>query len=70
VDAADDAALAEITARGLSVVVWTVNDSGSIRRLLEFGVAAIITDFPERAVSLRNQAVGTRRPSPASPDRT
>ncbi|WP_046180862.1 glycerophosphodiester phosphodiesterase [Domibacillus tundrae] len=34
--------------------IWTVNDPGEIAKLAEAGVAAIITDFPERALTIRN----------------
>ncbi|MCM3569925.1 glycerophosphodiester phosphodiesterase [Neobacillus mesonae] len=37
------------------VRVWTVNDPDQIGRLLELQVNAIITDFPERAIALRNK---------------
>ena len=33
--------------------IWTVNDEAEIQFLLDLGVAAIITDFPERALKLR-----------------
>ena len=33
--------------------VWTANNDMKIKRLLELGVAAIITDYPERALKLR-----------------
>ncbi len=35
------------------VHVWTVNDEGSMSRLFEFGVNGIFTDFPDRALRLR-----------------
>lgn len=40
-------------AEGLRVVVWTVNDEADMRRLVEWGVDGIITDYPDRAVKLR-----------------
>ena len=33
--------------------VWTVNDEDDINRLIQLGVEAIITDFPETAVKQR-----------------
>jgi glycerophosphoryl diester phosphodiesterase len=42
---------------GLPVQVWTVNREDDIVRLLDWGVHAVLTDFPDRAV----RVVGTRR---------
>ncbi len=33
--------------RGVEVDVWTVNDPGEMRRLLDFGASGIMTDHPE-----------------------
>ena len=38
----------EAHALGLKVVVWTVNDSADMRRMIEFGVDGIISDYPDR----------------------
>jgi glycerophosphoryl diester phosphodiesterase len=38
-----------------NVRVWTVNEPAQIHQLLELQVDAIITDFPEKAISLRNK---------------
>jgi glycerophosphoryl diester phosphodiesterase len=38
---------------GRPVYVWTVNDEGQMRRLLDLGVDAIITDRPDLALRLR-----------------
>jgi len=53
VAAADDAAVEEIGEIGLPLIVWTVNDPAHIRRLIQAGIAAIITDDPEMAVRER-----------------
>lgn len=33
---------------GLKVVVWTVNEPGDIKRMIDFGVNGIISDYPDR----------------------
>jgi glycerophosphoryl diester phosphodiesterase len=33
--------------RGVRVDVWTINDPGEMRRLLDLGVDVIMTDRPE-----------------------
>lgn len=38
----------------LAVHVWTVNDKAEIERLMEAGVDAVITNYPDVAVSCRN----------------
>ncbi len=43
-------ALAEARARGLKVVVWTVNEVDEMLALARLGVDGIITDYPDRAV--------------------
>jgi glycerophosphoryl diester phosphodiesterase len=42
--------IAKAQAQGLHVSVWTVNDPALMRRLADFGVDSIITDFPGLAV--------------------
>ncbi len=37
----------------MKVVPWTVNERSAMERLVEMGVDGIITDFPDRAKSLR-----------------
>jgi glycerophosphoryl diester phosphodiesterase len=37
---------------GQQVHVWTVNESADMRRLLEWGVDGIITDYPDRLLAL------------------
>lgn len=54
---------------GYPVWVWTVNDPKDMRRLFTAGVAAIITDYPDVAVKLRDQiqaADGSFEPSELS----
>lgn len=50
VDAASDAALAELQAAGLPVVVWTVDDPARLAALIRSGARAIITNRPELAI--------------------
>lgn len=47
--------LRRLRAAGFPVWVWTVNDATRIRRLLQAGVEAIITDVPDLAVQLRDR---------------
>lgn len=45
----------EAHARGLQVHVWTVSEAGDMRRLIDWGVDGIITDYPERLIALLNR---------------
>lgn len=40
---------------GLKVHVWTVNEEKDIRRLLEWGVDGIVSDFPDRAMKVMRE---------------
>lgn len=42
------ARLAEARALGLRTIVWTVNEPGDIRAMLDLGVDGIISDYPDR----------------------
>ncbi|UUX49370.1 glycerophosphodiester phosphodiesterase [Nisaea acidiphila] len=46
-------AVAAAHAEGLEVVVWTVNKPEDMKRMADFGVDGIITDYPDRAAALR-----------------
>lgn len=37
---------------GVKVIPWTVNTTGDMRRMLDMGVDGLITDYPDRALSL------------------
>ncbi len=39
--------------RSIGVMVWTVNNPSMMRRYLDLGVDALVTDFPERFVAVR-----------------
>jgi len=48
---------------GVSVAVWTVNDEADMRRLASWGVDALISDRPDRAVQVaRAQPLSRARP--------
>ncbi len=38
----------------IKLIPWTVNEVSDMKRLIAMGVDGIITDYPDRAVSLRN----------------
>ncbi len=40
--------------RDLQVHAWTINDTEGMKRLLDFGVDGIITDYPDRLIELLN----------------
>jgi glycerophosphoryl diester phosphodiesterase len=42
--------LDEAHASGMRVVVWTVNEPRDIARMIEWGVAGIISDYPDRVI--------------------
>lgn len=42
-------------ARGMQVHVWTVNEVEDMRRLIDWGVDGIITDYPSRLMALLNR---------------
>jgi glycerophosphoryl diester phosphodiesterase len=55
VESAADEAIREMHDRDLEVVVWTVNDPGTVERLLRLEVRAIITDLPAMAARVRDR---------------
>lgn len=40
---------------GLLVIPWTVNESPDIRKILDLGVDAVISDYPERVLKMLNR---------------
>ena len=49
----DEALVQQAHARGQQVNVWTVNEPDDLRRMIAFGVDAIITNYPERLKAIR-----------------
>lgn len=48
--------LNEYIKSGLNVRVWTVNDTEDMKWLIETGVTAVITNYPDVAVKIREQS--------------
>ena len=44
----DEATVRAVREAGYDVLVWTVNEEEDMRRLVEWGVSGIFTDFPQR----------------------
>jgi len=42
----------QLRAQGIKLIPWTVNDPEAMRRLMEWGVTGLITDYPDRALKL------------------
>jgi glycerophosphoryl diester phosphodiesterase len=51
-DRATPALLAAAREAGLEIVVWTVNETPQMRRLIAAGVDGIITNYPDRLAAL------------------
>lgn len=48
----DDALVAALRERDIELAVWTVNTVEDLRRMIQLGVDAIITDHPDRLIQL------------------
>jgi len=48
----------EVKKAGFGFYVWTVNRESALRRMVDFGVDGIITDYPERLMHLRKSLGG------------
>ncbi|MFC7590897.1 glycerophosphodiester phosphodiesterase family protein [Nonomuraea antimicrobica] len=62
----DESLMAQATAAGLDVVVWTVNEPALAGRMLDLGVAGIVTDYPDRMREVWRER-GLDLPEPVSP---
>lgn len=58
----DERFITSVHARKAYVHVWTVNQTEAMHRLLELGVDGIMTDYPNRLLSLLNTANSERNP--------
>jgi glycerophosphoryl diester phosphodiesterase len=47
-----EAEIREVTARGIAVNLFTVNDEDEMRRFIAAGVSGLFTDFPQRLLDL------------------
>lgn len=52
----DERFVASVHERAAQVHVWTVNKPDAMQRLIDLGVDGIITDYPDRLLSLLNRA--------------
>jgi len=52
----DEALVTAVHDRGLRLVPWTVNDPAAMRRLIRLGVDGLITDYPDRALTVLDSA--------------
>lgn len=52
----DERTVKAVRAAGFDVYVWTVNEEADMRRLVDWGVTALITDFPDRALAVLGRA--------------
>jgi len=48
----------EVKKAGFGFYVWTVNRENALRRMVNFGIDGIITDYPERLMHLRKSLRG------------
>ncbi len=48
-----DGAVRELRENGVRINVWTVNSEDEIRKCMEWGVDGLITNYPERAIAIR-----------------
>ncbi len=52
---ADQKLVKELEERDIALLVWTVNDTDDMRRMVELGVKGIITDHPDRLIAILDE---------------
>ena len=58
----------EAQALGLKVVVWTLNEPAEMRRMIEWGVDGVISDYPDRLRKVAGElGITLPRPTPTTP---
>lgn len=53
---ADKSLVKELYARDIELLVWTVNDKNDLKKMIKLGVSGIITDHPDKAIALLEEA--------------
>lgn len=48
----DEERIEQLHTKGMKVIPWTINEVGDMKQLISWGVDGIITDYPDRAMSL------------------
>jgi len=66
-DLVNAALLEQAAAAGLSVHTWTVDEEPEIRRMIDSGVASVITNLPDVALAVRDAASRTAAEPEARP---
>jgi glycerophosphoryl diester phosphodiesterase len=64
----DEGAVKRAHGLGLQVIPWTVNGVADMRRLMDWGVDGLITDYPDRLRELMKER-GLPLPPPVNPRR-
>ncbi|HZW72493.1 MAG TPA: glycerophosphodiester phosphodiesterase family protein, partial [Caldimonas sp.] len=64
----DEAAVRTAHELGIRVIPWTVNAVADMRKLLDWGVDGLITDYPDRLREVMRER-GLPLPAPVSPRR-
>jgi len=64
----DEAAVRNAQRLGLQVIPWTVNGAAEMRKLIDWGVDGLITDYPDRLRELMRER-GLALPAPLTPRR-